>query len=29
LTEDGRVRLSFANPRPDTIDVFVRARRRP
>jgi len=27
MTEDGRVRLAFANPRPDSIDVFVRARR--
>ena len=25
---DGRVRLSFWNPRPDSIDVFVKARRR-
>jgi hypothetical protein len=25
---DGRVRLSFWNPRPDSVDVFVRARRR-
>ena len=25
---DGRVRLSFWNPRPDNVDVFVRARRR-
>jgi hypothetical protein len=27
-TEDGRVRLSFVNPRPDSLDVFVKARRR-
>ena len=27
LTDDGRVRLAFVNPRPDSIDVFVRARR--
>jgi hypothetical protein len=27
-TEDGRVRLSFINPRPDAIDVFVKGRRR-
>jgi hypothetical protein len=27
LTEDGRVRLAFVNPRPDSIDVFVKARR--
>ena len=25
---DGRVRLSFWNPRPDSVDVFVKARRR-
>jgi hypothetical protein len=25
---DGRIRLSFWNPRPDSIDVFVKARRR-
>lgn len=25
---DGRIRLSFANPRPDSIDVFLKARRR-
>lgn len=25
---DGRVRLSFWNPRPDNVDVFVKARRR-
>ena len=27
LTEDDRVRLSYVNPRPDSIDVFVKARR--
>jgi hypothetical protein len=27
-TDDGRIRLLFVNPRPDTIDVFVKARRR-
>lgn len=27
-TEDGRVRLAYVNPRPDSIDVFVKARRR-
>jgi hypothetical protein len=26
--EDGRVRLTFVNPRPDAIDVFLKARRR-
>lgn len=26
LTEDGRVRLAYVNPRPDSIDVFVKAR---
>jgi hypothetical protein len=26
--EDGRTRLSFVNPRPDAIDVFLKARRR-
>jgi len=26
-TEDGRVRLSFVNPRPDSLDVFIKARR--
>jgi hypothetical protein len=26
--EDGRIRLSFVNPRPDSIDVYVKARRR-
>ena len=26
--QDGRIRLSFWNPRPDSIDVFVKARRR-
>jgi hypothetical protein len=25
---DGRIRLAFVNPRPDSIDVFVKARRR-
>lgn len=25
---DGRIRLSFWNPRPDSVDVFVKARRR-
>jgi hypothetical protein len=25
---DGRIRLSFWNPRPDNVDVFVKARRR-
>lgn len=27
LTDDGRVRLAYVNPRADNIDVFVRARR--
>ena len=27
LTSDGRVRLAYVNPRPDSIDVFVKARR--
>jgi hypothetical protein len=27
LEGDGRVRLSYVNPRPDSIDVFVKARR--
>jgi hypothetical protein len=27
LTDDGRVRLSYVNPRPDSIDVFVKGRR--
>jgi hypothetical protein len=27
-TADGRIRLSLSNPRPDSIDVFVKARRR-
>jgi hypothetical protein len=27
-TEDGRVRLSFVNPRPDSIEVFVKGRRK-
>jgi hypothetical protein len=26
--DDGRIRLAFVNPRPDSIDVFVKARRR-
>lgn len=26
LTSDGRVRLAYVNPRPDAIDVFVKAR---
>lgn len=26
LTSDGRVRLAYVNPRPDSIDVFVKAR---
>jgi hypothetical protein len=26
--DDGRVRLAFVNPRPDAIDVFLKARRR-
>jgi hypothetical protein len=26
--QDGRIRLSFWNPRPDSIDVFIKARRR-
>lgn len=26
MTEDGRVRLAYVNPRPDSIDVFVKAR---
>ena len=28
-TADGRIRLDFMNGRPDSIDVFVKARRRP
>lgn len=28
LTEDGRVRIDFINPRPDEIDVLIIARRR-
>jgi len=28
-TADGRIRLDFVNPRPDEIDVLLRARRRP
>jgi hypothetical protein len=27
LTEDGRVRLAYVNPRPDSIEVFLKARR--
>jgi hypothetical protein len=27
-TDDGRTRLAFVNPRPDSIGVFIRARRR-
>jgi hypothetical protein len=27
-TQDGRIRLDFWNPRPDSIDVLIRARRR-
>ena len=27
MTEDGRVRLAYVNPRPDSIEVFVKARR--
>ena len=27
-SEDGRVRLSFVNPRPDSVDVFIKARKR-
>jgi hypothetical protein len=26
---DGRIRLDFVNPRPDSIDVLIRAKRRP
>ena len=26
MTEDGRVRLAYVNPRPDSIDVFVKGR---
>jgi hypothetical protein len=25
---DGRIRLGYLNPRPDSIDVFVKARKR-
>jgi hypothetical protein len=28
LTEDGRVRLAYVNPRPDSIEVFLKAKRR-
>lgn len=27
MTDDGRVRLAYVNPRPDSIDVFVKARK--
>jgi hypothetical protein len=27
LTEDGRIRLAYVNPRPDSIDVFLKARK--
>ena len=27
MTEDGRVRLAYVNPRPDSLEVFVKARR--
>jgi hypothetical protein len=27
--DDGRIRVAFVNPRPDSIDVFIKARRRP
>lgn len=27
-TDDGRIRLSFVNPRPDAVDVFVKGRRK-
>jgi len=27
-SDDGRVRLSFVNPRPDSVDVFIKARKR-
>ena len=26
LTDDGRVRLAYVNPRPDSIEVFVKGR---
>lgn len=29
LTEDGRVRLAYINPRPDSIEVFLKARKGP
>jgi hypothetical protein len=29
LTEDGRVRLDYDNPRPDEVDVLLKARKRP
>jgi hypothetical protein len=28
MTDDGRVRLAFVNPRPDSIEVFIKARPR-
>lgn len=28
-TADGRIRLDFVNPRPDELDVLIKARRRP
>jgi hypothetical protein len=28
LTDDGRIRLAYVNPRPDSIEVFVKARPR-
>jgi len=28
IENDGRIRLTFVNPRPDAIDVFLKARRR-
>ena len=28
LSADGRIRLAYVNPRPDSIDVFLKARRR-
>jgi hypothetical protein len=27
-TEDGRIRIRYVNPRPDNIQVFLKARRR-
>jgi hypothetical protein len=29
MTDDGRVRLAFVNARPDSLDVFIKARRSP